>query len=137
MEILKNDPMISEKEIENLAQEIYEWLVAHDMWSCVNTYFNGIVWSAHPENDLVESRYDKQKFVHKADPRDYFDYVRNPHILSMSFDGELYELLNYGPWLLVDKFEKVFWAHSVVDPNFGKRHLYYEFGNDWNLSVCY
>lgn len=62
-----------------------------------------------------------------VDPRDYFDYVREPNLLSMSFEGPLYEALNYGEpsWDLFDKFHDLFSKYGV----------YFELGDSWNLSV--
>lgn len=56
------------------------------------------------------------------DPRDYFEYVREPNILSMSFEGTLYDILNNH-----DMF--------VLQDLFSKYGLYYELGNAWNLSA--
>ena len=65
-------------------------------------------------------------FEDEADPNNYFEYVREPNILSMSFEGVLYDVLNgyYG-----GKKEAEF---SKILEKYG---LYYEIGNAWNLSI--
>ena len=119
---------ISDKKCEELATEIFEWLVKNEMWVDVRIYFNGKYWGTHnPETG--EYYYNELKHYEGiADPRDYFEYVReSENILSMSFEGPLYELLNgYTGYRLVDQFNKIF-------ENYG---LYYEMGHQWNLTAC-
>lgn len=141
MEKLKNDPNITEREIAELANEIYEWLLKHEMWIDTTIYFNGIAWSTsskHESKDVRQDfRYNGEPFVYEDDPRYYFEYVRDPHILSMSFEGDLYDIINYGSWGLEEEFRKLFSKHKVFDPEYGECELYFELGNAWNLSVCY
>ena len=62
------------------------------------------------------------KVRENVDPKRYFKYVREPNIFSMSFEGRLYEILNY---------EDMF----VFENIFKKYGLYYELGDAWNLSA--
>lgn len=67
--------------------------------------------------------------LENEDPRDYFKYVNSDHILSMSFEGPLYGVLNaYCPgWTKLEaEFQKLFEKYG----------LYYEMGNAWNLTCC-
>ena len=56
------------------------------------------------------------------DPRDYLQYVREPNILSMSFEGPLYQILNCHDMFALQNL-------------FSKYGLYYELGDAWNLSA--
>lgn len=121
-----NMPLTTEQR-EQLATEIFNWLVKHEMWIDVQIYFNGKCWSTsnqdHTEFCYNENRY----FEYEAEPNKYFEYVRKPNILSMSFEGILYDVLNgyvHGWISLEEKFRKIF----------DKYGLYYELGNAWNLS---
>ena len=110
-----------------LANEIREWLLDHDMWIDTTIYFDGVAYST--DDREVHFYYnDREHLVElkDQDPRRYFEYVAKPHILSMSFEGPLYDILNYGPWDLEDEFRNIFKKYGV----------YFEMGDAWNLS-CY
>lgn len=115
------------KQIELLATEIFNWLVDHEMWIDVQIYFNGTCWSTS-NKDHTEFCYNEHKyFEYEAEPKDYFEYVREPNILSMSFEGSLYEILNAyvrGWEKLEEEFRKIFEKHG----------LYFELGHAWNLT---
>ena len=119
----------TEKLTEQLATEIFNWLNDKEMWIDIQIYFNGKCWSTsskdHTEFCYNENRY----FEYEADPKCYFEYVANPHILSMSFEGTLYEVLNgyvHGWTKLEAEFRAIFEKYG----------LYFELGNAWNLT-CY
>lgn len=123
---MTNKPLTT-KETENLATEIFNWLVDNELWIDVAIYFNGRRWSTH-DKVCDEFCYNERRyFEDKADPADYFEYVRKPNVLSMSFEGDLYDVLN-GYWGA--RHEEEF---SKILEKYG---LYYELGNTWNLS-CY
>ena len=112
-----------------MADEIRKWLLDHEMWSDVTIFFDGVAYST---SDGKGNYYynDPEHLIelHDRDPRDYFSYVNPDHILSMSFEGPLYEMLNYydaypDDWR--DEFDGIFRKYGV----------YYELGNAWNLTV--
>ena len=118
---------LSEKKREELATEIFDWLIKHELWVDVCIYFNGKRWGTH-NVETGEFYYNEPKYYEmKANPKDYFEYVREPeNILSMSFEGPLYKVLNgYSGFRLHDEFEKIF----------NKYGLYFELGNAWNLTA--
>ena len=111
---------------ENLAQDIYKWCIENEVWIDVAIYYNGkrMSTSGIDENGKERFRYNGEPFIENGcDPRDYFRYVRSPNILSMSFEGDLYDILNYG-------------SHDSFDALFAKYDLYYELGNAWNLTAA-
>jgi hypothetical protein len=123
----KKNPL-TEKEREALAKEIYNFLLENDLWSDVCIYFNGICWSTN-DRKCEHFRYGGEPFVFEDDPRRCFEYVRDPNILTMSFEGPFYEVLNgdyRGDYELENKFRKILEKYG----------LYYEQGDAWNLS-CY
>lgn len=117
------------QETEKLAVEILDFLVDHRMWVDVRIYFNGKVWDSY-NKDTKEFHYnDKSKvYESEADPKEYFDYVGEPHILSMSFEGAFYEVMN-GATVEAHELQKVF--QDILS----KYGLYYELGNSWNLTL--
>lgn len=123
-ETREENPLGEEKTAE-LAKMIYDFLLTHEMWMDIAIYFNGICWSTNhkDENGNFQFRYNGEPFITEADPHDYFDYVGPT--LSMSFEGALYDVINYTGGKLLDEFNQIF-------NRFG---MYYELGNAWNLSV--
>lgn len=118
---------LSKTQIEDLADEIYQLLKKHDMWSDTFIYFNG----CRIGNKDAEGHYHYNGKVYMEpdmDPRTYFEYVNPDHILSMSFEGPVYHMLNY------DEYPSV---RKKFDAIFKKYGLYYELGNAWNLSCYY
>ena len=117
---------ITKTDIEKLANEIMEFLEKNHIASSVSIYYNGNVVRSKTEYD---SEYDETYSWVKTngiDPHDYFEYAAYEHILSMSFEGGLYDVLNYSCGSKMDKFMKIFEKYG----------LYYELGNAWNLT-CY
>lgn len=119
---------MSAEAIEEFAEELRGWLIDNELWMDCCIYFNGKAFSTddmsghysyNDRNDLI--------VIDDIDPHDYFDYVGD--ILSMSFEGPLYEVLNgYTGRLGADaceEFTGIFYRHG----------LYYEFGDSWNLSA--
>lgn len=120
-------PKLTKLRIEEMANEITNFLEERGIIEDVCIYFNdkrisfSVKWSAD---------YLKYEVVKKEEenicPLDYFKYAREEHILSMSFEGELYYSLNYSS---SGKTEE------DLLKIFEKYGCYFEFGNAWNLSA--
>lgn len=124
---MKNAKGWTSQRLEGLAKEIYNWLVEHEMWIDVAIYYDGKRMASWDKvNGEMLFRYNGEPFITEADPRTYFSYVADPHILSMSFEGPLYSLLNHGFDELEDEFEGIFKKHG----------LYFELGDAWNLTCA-
>lgn len=109
------------EEVERLAQEIYDVLLNNRMWMDISIYYNGKRMSTSSGNQY---RYNGEPFIEEGvSPKDYFQYCGN--ILSMSFEGPLYEAINYKGGPVVDQLEEVFGRHG----------LHHEMGDAWNLSL--
>ena len=102
---------LTAEQIENLAKEIREFLLEHGLWQDVDIYFNGKRFTQH---DPVTGKYyynDREHLIEEEnqDPRTYFEYVNPDHILSMSFEGPVCEMLYYGILPSVRReFDKIF-----------------------------
>ena len=115
---------LTKQGIEDFASEIMNYLVQYGLDSDVCIYFN---------NKRIENKYDWRnpdeppKFIveENMNPFDYFSYANYDHILSMSFEGPLYQELNYNYGKRAEGLEKIFSKYGV----------YWEFGNAWNLSA--
>lgn len=117
--------MMTKKDIEDMAMEVVQFLKQNDMDHDVCIYYNNKRWSTlYTKLDTGEWSY-QEVIQDDMNPFDYFEYANHKHILSMSFEGSLYDLLNYYGGKLYEEFSNIF----------NKRDLYYEFGNAWNLSV--
>lgn len=121
------DKVLTAKKTEQLATEIFNWLNDKEMWMDVTIYFNGKCWSTSNEDNTEFCYNERRYFEYEADPKNYFEYVREPNILSMAFEGALYEVLNgysYGWVKLEEELKNIFEKYG----------LYFELGNAWNLS---
>lgn len=127
-EELVNAPGWDSERLEALAWEIYNFLRERDMWIDITIYYDGKRMSTSRKVDgKYESRYNGDPFIEDGyDPRDYFEYVQNSHILSMSFEGPFYGVMNYTGGKALDDFEKLLRKHG----------LYMELGNCWNCSLA-
>lgn len=111
--------------IEELAKEIISFLEKEGLASDVSIYFNNKVMRERGEWDDNDNYIPNWKTTENVNPHDYLDYCAYDHIISMSFEGPLYEVLNYTFGRKEEEFSAIF----------EKWGLYYEFGNAWNLSA--
>lgn len=124
--ILKLTP----EQIEEMAVEIREFLLERGMWQDVDIYFNGKRFTTRNPEDGHYYYNDREKlFVEEnQNPRDYFEYVAEEHILSMAFEGPACEMIYYGLFQSAKRgFDKIFEKYGV----------YYEQGEHWNLTCFY
>lgn len=106
---------LTKEKIEEMANEIVNELKKRG-YGDTRVYFN---------NKAIDVDYDGTiELIENINPHDYFEYAAYEHILSMSFEGTLYESINYGsgaPWL-----SQIFTKYGV----------YYELGEAWNLTTA-
>jgi hypothetical protein len=121
---------LTKAKIEELVFEIEEFLKGHDFIGDVCIYFND---KRHAWRGKYDEKWNFDGYVcdirENISPLDYFEYANPEHILSMSFEGSFYDVMNgYTSFHfdLQDKFSELLKKYS----------LYYELGNAWNLS-CY
>ena len=109
--------------IEQFAHDVMNYLTKYNLDSDVCIYFN---------NKRIRHQYDwreenptpKLIVEENISPVDYFEYVNYDHILSMSFEGPLYDSLNYSGY-----------KEEGLRRLFEKYGVYWELGNAWNLSA--
>lgn len=111
--------------IEKLAKEIREYLLQNELWQDVRIYFNGKAFATDDgRGNYAYNNPNKLFVIEDVEPQDYFDYCGD--ILSMSFEGPLYEVLNYSfGGSLENEFAAIFKKYGC----------YYELGNAWNLTL--
>ena len=117
---------LTKADIEKLANEIIAFLEAYDIADSVSIYYNGNVVRSKTKYDSECNATRTWLKTEDVDPHKYFEYAAYDHILSMSFEGGLYDVLNYSGGHIYEKFMKIFEKYG----------LYFELGNAWNLS-CY
>lgn len=121
---------LTKKGIERLAEEIKQFLKDHYIANAVSIYYNGAVYRSDAVWKFDEDPDKDDEYVvvwNKTEgvyPNQYFGYVNPKHILSMSFEGGLYNLLNNGS-KLEDSFYDIFEKYG----------LYFELGHSWNLTA--
>lgn len=111
---------LTKQNIGQLVKEIIIFLEKEGIADSVSIYFNNKVMRSQRNDDGYNWVSEKN-----VDPHDYFEYAAYDHILSMSFEGGLYDMLNYSFGRKEKGFNAIFEEHG----------LYYEFGDSWNLSV--
>lgn len=104
---------ITEAEIKSLADEIRQYLIDREMWSDTRIYFSGMAYDSETEEVLPD-----------MDPHAYTEYAGD--ILTMTFEGPLYDALNYG--------EPSWRTEEELTAIFRKYGLYFEMGHTWDLS---
>ena len=116
---------LTKMDIAKIVHEIKMFLEDHDLAEDVCIYYNN---KRESSSIKLKKNYDydvEWDIEYNIDPHDYFEWAAYEHIISMSFEGELYDLINYRGGKALDEFDKLLEKHG----------LYYELGNAWNLTV--
>lgn len=115
---MTNNKTLTQKN-EALANDLKKFLFKNMVGEDVRIYFNNQAYDFKSPT-IVE-------LMENIKGTTYFEYA-NDETVSMSFEGNMYHILNYGesPSLL-KKFDAIFEKHNC----------YYEFGYAWSLSVYY
>lgn len=108
---------------EKAAKEIRKWMLDNEIWIDTRIYFNGKAYGTSDGNNFYYNNRNHLVVLENMNPLDYFEYV-NPETISMSFEGPLYDILNYSGGRLEREFSKILEKYG----------LYYELGNAWNLT---
>lgn len=123
-----NTKKITKAQIEKLAKELRKFLLDREMWIDTTIYFNGKAFST----DDRQGRYyyndpDHLVVLENEDPHRVTEYAGD--ILTMTFEGPLYDALNYGEpsWRVEEELRQVFEKYG----------LYFELGHSYDLSACY
>ena len=115
---------LSKIKIEEMVQKIESFLKENELLGDVCIYFNN-------KRHLWNWNYKTDEYILREEdnisPLDYFEYANEKHILSMSFEGALYHVLN-GWDEYSDRIQEKFM--NLLE-EYG---LYYELGHAWNLS---
>lgn len=118
---------LTKQNIEQLANEVMDWLVRNELSMDVCIYYNNQKmqhkYHYDKDYDIIDDGISIEKDV---DPHQITQWAAHDHILTMTFEGGLYSLLNYNGGKLETEFENLF----------NKYGLYYELGEAWNLT-CY
>lgn len=105
--------------IEEMANEIMNFLKKEKLNDDVLIYFN----NKRMNKDGVEEG--------EFNPKDYFEYASDNHILSMSFEGGFYGVIN--GYCSTNYSYKIMSLFNSILRKYG---VYYELGNAWNLTCC-
>jgi len=100
-----------EKDMRKLAYEIQDYLKERDYYYDVIIYFNGLaissLWEGEQGRDVSE----------------YMEYY-NEDTITMSFEGILYQVLNYNVQ-----------GYKEFKEFINSKGYYFEMGNAWNLAL--
>lgn len=104
------------------AKETAKWLGEHSLYRDVSIYVDHKRYSVTEAGEL--------KYDIDAEPKNYFDFAGD--FMSMSFEGPLYDVMNYYNDFLSGYDEK---RQEELEGIFKKYGKYSELGNAWNLSL--
>ena len=110
--------------IDQFAHDVLNYLAKYHLDSGVSIYFNNKRMSHKYDWRAPEGTPPKLVIEENMNPFDYFEYANYDHILSMSFEGPLYDSLNYSGY-----------KEEGLRRLFEKYGVYWELGNAWNLSA--
>lgn len=114
---------LTKQDIESFANEVLAYLEKYSLDYDVYIYYNNK--RMHHEYDWMNLDQPPQIIIEEdMNPCDYFQYVNRNHIISMSFEGPLYDSINNSGYRL-QGLQKIFAKYGV----------YWELGNSWNLSA--
>ncbi len=124
---LKEEQNLTKAKKYQFAKNIVKCLIDNEMWNdSINLYVNDECWTPdgkfNDEYDWVPNG-KGYKVEQGVDPRMYFDYV-NPNGISLSFENDLYNDVNYGSMRVYDKLQDIA----------SKYGQHFEIGNAWNMS---
>lgn len=115
---------LANKRKEELVIDIIEYLQQHDMFFDINIYANNKRFSTDKhKND--ESRTSKHGEYYVSECTKIPVEYNNPNTVTMTFEGPLYDALNYGSGKTEDELQKIF----------NKYGLYFELGYAWSLAA--
>ena len=120
-----NYPTLTKNKIEKIARKILDVLEKKQLANDLCIYFNN-------KRIIVTGKYDKSidAYVYEEtieddiNPLNYLKYSPSNHIISISTEGELYDILNYGSCTFPKTLENLFKENGI----------YWELGESWNLS---
>lgn len=116
---------ITKNDIANLAQEILENLIRTKDYDCCVYYNNNRSYIKYYALDYTELRTEPRIVTQEGvSPFDYFAYANPHHVLSMSFEGNFFNDINYGS-------SAPKWFLQLLN----QYDLYYKQGDAWNLSL--
>ena len=123
---MANTKKITRAQIEKLAKEIRKFLLDRGMWIDTTIYFNGKAFST--DDRLGHYYYNDPKHLvvlEGEDPHRVTEYAGD--ILTMTFEGPLYDALNYGEpnWNVEEELRQVFEKYG----------LWTEMGHAWDLTA--
>lgn len=125
---MKETKKLTAEQIEALANEIREFLLAQGMWQDVEIFFNGQMYTTH--DPITNNHYynDRENLITVENVEPNFEYATSETPLSMAFEGPVCHMLYYN-WYPAERrvFEKILQRYG----------LYYEFGNHWNITCDY
>lgn len=114
----------TQKDIENIAEEIRERLEELDMANDVAIYFNGKCWRTvtywDDRDDQLRRDWVLEENIY---PIDYCEYAPTDNIICISSEGELYDAMNSNFMYLDER----------ILPD---KSLYSEMGTTWFYILC-
>ena len=129
------DRYFTREEKESLAKEVRQFLIENELWVDVRIYFNGKAFDTGDRKGHFFYNDPRNLIVlEDEDPRNYFEYVSDDDIMSMSFEGDFYGCLNFTNEYGAAFDNRIMEEFGAILKKYG---VYYEMGHAWNLTCYY
>lgn len=118
--------LVTSESMNALAVEIIEFLQEREMFRDVNIYCNDKCFTSSYSSSgtAAKTKFGAYYIVDDVNVAEIIKY-NNPNTITMTFEGPLYQMLNYGPPETEQDFLKLFNKHS----------LYYILDYAWSLTA--
>ncbi len=117
---------ITSESMDALTLEIIEFLQQNQLFQDVNIFCNNKRFSSSYSagSEMVKGQLAVYYITDSCNVAEIVEF-NNPNTITMTFEGPLYMVLNYGPAKTEAEFLKLFTKYG----------LYYELGYAWSLAA--
>lgn len=127
----KTKKPITPENMQKMAIKLIKMIDKHNMFHMVNIYAGGKLYSSdyndkNPEMKEIKMENDTVYYVQNADMDNIPVKYNNPKTLTMTFEGPLYDALNY---------ESTDETMKEINDIFDEYGLYAERGYAWSLAA--
>lgn len=122
---MKNKKSHTEK-MDELALDLIDFLQKNNLFHDITIYVNQKRLSSNPSEQATEHKtpFGAYYVTNNINVAEFIEY-NNPDTITMSFEGPLYHMINYGSQKEQNRFENIFKKYG----------LYTEQGYAWSLAA--
>ena len=130
-EAIRNKP-VSRTAMQRIALKLVDRLASMDMWLDVRIYAGGNMYASDmssPYDLEAKTKRGTKYFVSRCDDPSIYVEGADPRTISMTFEGPLYEWLNYAAG-------GQDWLYGISNEYLAPYGLYFDMVNAFTMSAC-